>query len=207
MRTLKYLGAAAAVLLLAALALGWLLLRASLPRLDGALAESGLTGAVRITRDSRGVPTIEATDRADLAYASGFVHAQDRYFQMDLSRRLAAGELAELFGGVALEQDRRARLFRFRTGAREGLAQAAPAERALLEAYARGVNAGLADLAGRPWEYWVLGAPPRPWLAEDTILIEPALWGDPQANGPRRRDLRQGVKPRPCRRPSGARRE
>ena len=196
MRTLKYLGAAAAVLLLAALALGWLLLRASLPRLDGALAASGLTGAVRITRDSRGVPTIEATDRADLAYATGFVHAQDRYFQMDLSRRLAAGELAELFGGVALEQDRRARLFRFRTVAREVLAQAAPAERALLEAYARGVNAGLADLAGRPWEYWVLGAPPLPWRPEDTILIEHAMWWDLQANGLRREILRQEINAR-----------
>ena len=196
MRTLKYLGAAAAVLLLAALALGWLLLRASLPRLDGALAASGLTGAVRITRDSRGVPTIEATDRADLAYATGFVHAQDRYFQMDLSRRLAAGELAELFGGVALEQDRRARLFRFRTVAREVLAQAAPAERALLEAYARGVNAGVADLAGRPWEYWVLGAPPLPWRPEDTILIEHAMWWDLQANGLRREILRQEINAR-----------
>ena len=196
MRTLKYLGAAATVLLLAALALGWLLLRASLPRLDGALAASGLTGAVRITRDSRGVPTIEATDRADLAYASGFVHAQDRYFQMDLSRRLAAGELAELFGGVALEQDRRARLFRFRTVAREVLAQAAPAERALLEAYARGVNAGVADLAGRPWEYWVLGAPPLPWRPEDTILIEHAMWWDLQANGLRREILRQEINAR-----------
>src|SRR5256714_116323 len=149
MRTLKYLGAAAAVLLVAALALGWLLLRASLPRLDGALAASGLTGAVRITRDSRGVPTIEATDRADLAYATGFLHAQDRYFQMDVSRRLAAGELAELFGSVALEQDRNARLFRFRSVAREVLAQAAATERAVLEAYARGVNAGLARLAVR----------------------------------------------------------
>src|SRR2546429_3199292 len=196
MRTLKYLGAAAAVLLLAALALGWLLLRASLPRLDGALAASGLTGAVRITRDSRGVPTIEATDRADLAYASGFVHAQDRYFQMDLSRRLAAGELAELFGGVALEQDRRARLFRVRTVAREVLAQAAPADPALLEAYARGVNAGDADLAGRPWEDWVLGAPPLPWRPEDTILIEHAMWWDLQANGLRREILRQEINAR-----------
>src|SRR5437868_4786278 len=88
MRTLKYTGAAAAVLLLAALALGIGLLRASLPRLDGARAEVGLTAAVRITRDSRGVPTIEAAGRLDLAYATGFVHAQDRYFQMDLSRRL-----------------------------------------------------------------------------------------------------------------------
>src|SRR2546430_10359680 len=154
MRTLKYTGAAAALLLLAALALGMGLLRASLPRLDGALAEVGLTSAVRIARDSRGVPTIEAADRPDLAYATGFVHAQDRYFQMDLSRRLAAGELAELFGTVALEQDRRARLFRFRAVAREVLAQAAPPERALPGAYARRGNARLADLARRPWGQW-----------------------------------------------------
>src|SRR2546423_379831 len=162
MRTLKYLGAAAAVLLLAALGLGWLLLRASLPRLDGALAEAGLTGAVRITRDSRGVPTIEASDRLDLAYATGFVHAQDRYFQMDLSRRLAAGELAELFGGAALEQDRRARLFRVRSVAREVLAQAAPAARALLEAYARGVDGGGAATGGGGGGAWAGGAPRRP---------------------------------------------
>ncbi len=57
---------------------------------------------MRITRDARGVPTIEALNRTDLAYATGFVHAQDRFFQMDLSRRLAAGELAELFGPVAV---------------------------------------------------------------------------------------------------------
>src|ERR1700716_4478996 len=114
MRTLKYIGAAAAVLLLAALALGIGLLRASLPRLDGASGAPGLTTAVRITRDSRGVPTIEAANRLDLAYATGFVHAQDRYFEMDLSRRLAAGGLAGLFGSLALEQDRPAPPFRFR---------------------------------------------------------------------------------------------
>src|SRR6266550_4317674 len=196
MRTLKYTGAAAALLLLAALALAMGLLRASLPRLDGALAEVGLTSAVRIARDSRGVPTIEAADRPDLAYATGFVHAQDRYFQMDLSRRLAAGELAELFGTVALEQDRRARLFRFRAVAREVIAQATAAERAVLEAYARGVNAGLADLAARPWEYWVLGQPPLPWRPEDTILIEHAMWWDLQANGLRREMLRQEINAR-----------
>src|SRR5256885_16173683 len=136
MRTLKYTGAAAALLLLAALALGMGLLRASLPRLDGALAEVGLTSAVRIARDSRGVPTIQAADRPDLAYATGFVHAQDRYFQMDLSRRLAAGELAVLFGGVALEQDPRPRLFRFRTDALDVAAQEGPAHPPLLGAFA-----------------------------------------------------------------------
>src|SRR6266404_5872409 len=183
MRTLKYIGAAAGVLLLAALTLAIGLLRASLPRLEGASGEPGLTSVVRITRDSRGVPTIEAANRLDLAYATGFVHAQDRYFEMDLSRRLAAGELAELFGKVALEQDRKARLFRFRSVAREVIAQATAAERAVIEAYARGVNAGLAGLAGRPWEYWVLGQPPLPWRPEDTVLVEHAMWWDLQANG------------------------
>src|SRR3989475_10738098 len=147
MRTLKYTGAAAAVLLLAALALGWLLLRASLPRLDGTLAEAGLASAVRIARDSRGVPTIEAADRLDLAYATGFVHAQDRYFQMDLSRRLAAGELAELFGPNALAQDRKVRVFRFRALARQVLAGVTPVQRAAVEAYAHGVHAGLRELS------------------------------------------------------------
>ena len=196
MRTLKYIGAAAAVLLLAALTLGIGLLRASLPRLEGARGEPGLTSVVRITRDSRGVPTIEAANRLDLAYATGFVHAQDRYFEMDLSRRLAAGELAELFGKVALEQDRKARLFRFRSVAREVIAQATAAERAVMEAYARGVNAGLAGLAGRPWEYWVLGQPPVPWRPEDTVLVEHAMWWDLQANGLRREILRQEINAR-----------
>ena len=196
MRTLKYIGAAAAVLLLAALSLGIGLLRASLPRLEGASGAPGLTSVVRITRDSRGVPTIEAANRLDLAYATGFVHAQDRYFEMDLSRRLAAGELAELFGKVALEQDRKARLFRFRSVAREVIAQAAAAERAVIEAYARGVNAGLAGLAGRPWEYWVLGQPPVLWRPEDTVLVEHAMWWDLQANGLRREILRQEINAR-----------
>ena len=67
-----------------------------------------IVAPVSIDRDSLGVPTLEAANRVDLAFATGFVHAQDRFFQMDLSRRLAAGELAELFGEVALEQDRHA---------------------------------------------------------------------------------------------------
>src|SRR5438477_1273795 len=127
MRTLKYVGAAVAVLVLAALATTYGVLRGSLARLDGKLRVAGLAAAVRIERDSRGVPTIEAANRLDLAFATGFVHAQDRFFQMDLSRRLAAGELAELFGPNALAQDRKVRVFRFRALAREVLAGATPA--------------------------------------------------------------------------------
>src|SRR5580698_106732 len=143
MRALKYTGALFALLLLAAVLGAYLCLRGSLPRLDGELRGAGLAAPVTVTRDARGVPTLTAASRADLAWATGFVHAQDRFFEMDLSRRLAAGELAELFGTVALDEDRKLRLFRFRHVAREVLAQADPQDRALLEAYARGVNAGL----------------------------------------------------------------
>ncbi|HEX8783383.1 MAG TPA: penicillin acylase family protein, partial [Steroidobacteraceae bacterium] len=160
MRTLKLIGAAAAVLVLAALGTVYGLLRASLPQLDGRVHLPGLNAPVSIARDALGVPTIEARDRADLAYATGFVHGQDRFFQMDLARRLAAGELSELFGPVAVDQDRKTRLFRFRTVARAVVAAATPAQRAVVEAYARGVNAGLASLGARPWEYWVLGQAP-----------------------------------------------
>jgi penicillin amidase len=193
MRMLKYLGAAGAILILAALVGVNVLLRGSLPRLEGREVQPQLGAAVRITRDARGVPTIEAASRDDLAWATGFVHAQDRFFEMDLSRRLAGGELSELFGKVALDQDRRARMFRFRSVAREVLAQATPEQRALLEAYTQGVNAGLADLSARPWEYWLLGQQPAPWRPEDGILVVYAMWWDLQVSGFRREIQRREI--------------
>src|SRR6516225_742924 len=195
MRTLKLIGAAAAVLMLAALGAVYGLLRASLAQLDGRL-HANVSAPVHIARDARGVPTIEAADRLDLAYASGFVHAQDRFFQMDLARRLAAGELAELFGAVAIDHDRETRRFRFRAVAREVVAEATPAQRAVLEAYARGVNAGIASLGARPWEYWVLGQVPVPWRGEDSVLVEHAMWWDLQVNGLQRERLRQEINAR-----------
>jgi penicillin amidase len=189
----KYTGVGCVLLALAALLIGYGGLRASLPDLQGTLREPGLAAPVSITRDALGVPTITAADRADLAFATGFVHAQDRYFQMDLSRRLAAGELAELFGSVALAQDRNARLFRFRSLARTVIAQATPGQRALVAAYTRGVNAGLARLSSRPWEYWLLRQRPAVWAPEDTVLVEYAMWWDLQANGLRREILRREI--------------
>jgi penicillin G amidase len=196
MRKLGYVCAAVAVLLLAALALAYGVLRASLPPLDGTLHVRGLGAPVSITRDARGVPTITAANRIDLAFATGFAHAQDRFFEMDLSRRLAAGELAELFGPVALDEDRKLRLFTFRRVAREVLTAADPYDRALLTAYARGVNAGLDTLGSRPWEYWLLGAPPAAWRPEDSVLVVYAMWWDLQANGFRREIQRQAVNAR-----------
>ncbi len=172
------------------------MLLASLPRLDGEHRAAGLSAPVRIARDARGVPTIEAANRVDLAYGTGFAHAQDRFFQMDLSRRLAAGELAELFGPAALDQDRNTRLFRLRSVARAVLAQATQPQRALLEAYARGVNDGLDALSSRPWEYWVLRGKPAAWRAEDTVLVEYAMWWDLQSRDLGYERLRQEVNAR-----------
>lgn len=146
-------------------------LRASLPQLDGTRTVAGLSTPVAITRDDLGVPTVRAASRADVARALGFLHAQDRWFQMDLLRRRAAGELAELFGPVALPLDRHTRPHRFRALAQTVLARLPPDDRALLEAYAAGANAGRAALRQKPFEYLLLRAEPKPWLPEDSLLI------------------------------------
>ena len=197
MRWLKYIGVVVILIAIGALVVVQGLLRSALPQLDGEVRHSSsLSAPLRIARDARGVPTIDAANRLDLAYATGFVHAQDRFFQMDLSRRLAVGELSELFGAVALGQDKKTRLFRFRSVAHEVVAAAPAAQRALLDAYTRGVNAGLQQLSGRPWEYWLLGEAPLPWRAEDTVLVDYAMWWDLQANGLRREILRRELNAR-----------
>lgn len=196
MRLKHYIIVAIAVLVLLPLAIVHGALRASLPKLDGTVSAKGLTAPVKIERDRLGVPTLTAANRVDLAYATGFVHGQDRFFEMDLSRRLAAGELSELFGAVAVEQDKQTRVFHFRKVARAVIEAAPPEQRAVLEAYARGVNGGLSELRSRPWEYWVLGAPPVEWRPEDTILVEHSMWWDLQANGLQRELLRREINAR-----------
>ncbi len=171
MRVLKKLLIISVPLVLVGIVAAWLALRASLPSLDGVAILPGLDAEVSIERDSIGVVTLRGGSRLDLARATGYVHAQDRFFQMDLARRRAAGELAALFGPVALEVDRSNRLHRFRHRARIVLAAAVPADRALLAAYAEGVNAGLESLGARPWEYLLLRANPAPWRAEDSLLV------------------------------------
>ena len=145
-------------------------LRASLPRLDGELALGGPSAPIRIDRDGLGVPTLRAANREDVAFGTGFVHAQDRFFQMDLNRRSAAGELAELFGPPLLPDDRRVRPHQLRQVARRALAAADPVERRLIGAYTAGVNAGLASLGEKPFEYLALRTDPVPWRPEDTLL-------------------------------------
>ncbi|HEY7190369.1 MAG TPA: penicillin acylase family protein [Vicinamibacterales bacterium] len=146
-------------------------LRASMPVLDASAQLKGLSAPVLVTRDGLGIPTIRGASRDDVARATGFLHAQDRFFQMDLARRRAAGELSALVGSRALAIDREIRVHRFRAEARKAITSLQPAERSLLDAYTAGVNAGLASLGSTPFEYMLLRQQPRPWLAEDSLLV------------------------------------
>lgn len=151
-------------------------LTGSLPMLDGSQTLDGLGEAVIVTRDGFGIPTIAAQSRTDAARALGFLHAQDRFFQMDLQRRQAAGELSALVGARALPADRPMRVHRFRHIAQQALARTAPEYRAILEAYSAGVNAGLSALAHPPFEYLLLRHTPSPWMPEDSILTILAMF-------------------------------
>ncbi|HEY0511813.1 MAG TPA: penicillin acylase family protein [Thermoanaerobaculia bacterium] len=167
-------------------------LRASLPQLDGERRIAGLSAPVEIERDGLGVPTIHAANREDSARAMGFLHAQDRFFQMDLLRRQAAGELAEIIGPAVVKTDRQHRVHRFRERARQVLAMSSPEDRALLAAYAEGVNAGLHALDGKPFEYLMLRADPAPWRPEDSILAVYAMFFELN-DGTGRRESALGV--------------
>ena len=170
----------AVVLVVAAVVGGYMFMRGSLPALDGSIAAAGLRAPVTVTRDAVGVPTIRGSDRGDVAWATGFVHAQERFFQMDLLRRSASGELAALLGKALLPVDRDRRIHRFAARAGVALAALPEAERAVIERYVAGVNAGLGALAARPFEYAVLRQAPRPWRAEDTLLVTWAMYFDLQ---------------------------
>jgi penicillin G amidase len=145
--------------------------RASIARYDGSVALLGLESRATVERDGLGVPTVRGTSLEDVVRATGFVHAQERFFQMDLMRRQSAGELAALLGPSAARGDRTARLHRFRFRAHNAV-EALPAPRhALLSAYSAGVNAGLRDLGHAPPEYMLLRAAPEPWSPEDSFLV------------------------------------
>ena len=150
--------------------------RASLPLLDGTSTVAGLEASVRVDRDALGVPSIAGESREDVARALGFVHAQDRFFQMDLQRRQPAGELSALVGPRALVVDEEERIHRQRDVAHRAFERTAPAYRRILQAYAEGVNAGLSALGAVPPEYLVLRATPEPWQPEDSILTVLAMF-------------------------------
>jgi penicillin G amidase len=169
-------GTAAVALAVVVGLLTWL--HGSLPPLDGADSLDGLRGEVTLERDVRGRATVRASSRDDLAFGLGYLHGQDRFFQMDLLRRIGSGTLAELIGPAGIGADQGARRHDL-AGTAEGAHAVADArEQALLEAYARGVNAGLASLKTRPWEYLLLRQTPMPWRAVDSFHVVLAMFRD-----------------------------
>jgi penicillin amidase len=146
--------------------------RAALPALDGAETVAGISSPVTLLRDDHGVPHIVAHNIEDLVFAQGYATAQDRLWQMDMSRRMAAGELAEILGPSALTHDRQQRILGTRRMAERATAALPPGERAFYEAYARGVNAWMQQVRHHlPIEFRVLLYEPKPWRIQDSLLV------------------------------------
>ncbi len=148
-----------------------------LPAWDGDVAVAGLDGPVEILRDTNGLAYINASTRRDAIFAQGFVHAQDRFWQMAVTRQTMAGRLAEWMGRPALDSDRYMRHFAGENMARRLWAQFPEEERGLLKAYAAGVNAWLDSPAyRRPPEMVILHVQPERWRPEDVFLIWHGLY-------------------------------
>jgi penicillin amidase len=140
---------------------------------ESSVSLKGLRERVTVRRDERGIPYIEAATDADLYFAQGYVVASDRLWQMDLARRTARGELSEIFGTLALSQDKIHRTYNFAGVAEAEVARLPADERALLESYAQGVNAFIDSLDARtlPPEFQILQYRPRPWTPADSVLL------------------------------------
>lgn len=165
--------------LLASAALAaYLTLRGSLPRYQGRQPLPGLAATAQVERDALGTVTVTAANRTDAMRALGFVHAQERFFEMDLMRRAAAGELSELIGAATLPIDRRNRAHRFRARAHAFAARLRADQRRDAQAYVDGVNSGLRALTVRPFPYLLLQQAPQPWRIEDIALVIDAMFLD-----------------------------
>jgi penicillin amidase len=169
-QTLIRLAFAFLVVIVLAAAAGYFHLRRSLPQEEGSLRLAGLGKPVEVLRDAYGVPHIYAQGLEDAARALGYVHAQDRLWQMEVNRRTAAGRLSEIFGAGGLQADRFLRTLGVRRAAEANLAALNEETRRLLDAYAQGVNAFLDSDPVLPPEFWITGAPrPEPWTPADSL--------------------------------------
>lgn len=160
-------------------------LRSASPKLDGEITLPGLHANVEVWRDALGIPYIFAEDAHDLHFAQGFLHAQDRLWQMELVRRVTQGRLAEALGPDLIESDRFLRTLGLWRAAGDQEASMPPEALATLEAYAAGVNAYLQSKRGAlPPEFLALGIEPEPWTVRHSLSIEKimawdlALYGD-----------------------------
>src|SRR5437763_14909558 len=172
---LRFLLAFGTVLVLALVAVALLIYsigRSELPQVDGTLAVAGLSAPVSVVRDKLGVPHIRAASYDDLLFAQGFVTAQDRLWEMDISRRYAAGTLAEILGPKLLRHERQQRYLQIPDACERAASKLEPQQRHYLEMYARGVNALIERSREHlPLEFRILRYSPAPWRAEDSLLI------------------------------------
>jgi penicillin amidase len=150
-------------------AAGYAYLRQSLPQSEGEIQLTGLDGPVDILREANGIPHIFASSIADAHFALGFVHAQDRLWQMEIDRRIASGRLAEALGPAALEADRLFRTLGVHRVASANFTHYDDESKRLLEAYSKGVNAFLATDPVLPPEFWIFGIRPEAWTPVDSI--------------------------------------
>src|SRR5271169_80884 len=146
--------------------------RAALPQEDGVIHLAGLSQPVVVSRDSLGVPTITAANLNDLFFAQGYVTAQERLWQMDMTRRFASGDLAVILGPDFVATDSEQRILGLRQAAETASAILEPAQRAHLQAYADGVNAYIAQhVKTLPLEFRFLVYAPHVWTVEDSLLV------------------------------------
>jgi penicillin amidase len=172
LRIVLWLSAAILAVLAGAVAYAYFVAHSALPQLDGKLQIHGLSAPVMITRDSHGVPAIEAANLDDLFFAQGYVTAQDRLWQMDVMRRFASGELSEILGEDLLKVDREQRILGLRAAAKKNIEMATPRDHTFFEDYARGVNAFITAHGDRlPIEFRILRYTPKPWQPEDSVVI------------------------------------
>lgn len=181
MKIIKNMLAVFVLLLALGAAAGYWMVHQSLPQYQGQLT-AAVGQQVVSSRDAQGYLSIRAQNRGDAAFALGFAHAQERFFQMDLLRRNSAGELAELFGAAALDFDKKQRMHRFRDRADAILRELPKQQRDMLERYAAGANAGLQQLGLPPFEYLLLTQQPRPWQAADSLLVSYSMFLDLQGS-------------------------
>jgi penicillin G amidase len=163
-----------AVALLFALAAGviWWFVYRPLPRLDGSIPLNGLQKDVIVERDGWGVPHIRATTVEDMAEAQGYVMAQDRLWQMDLLRRVARGQLSEILGPATISIDKQFRTLGFGRAAERDVSLLEPAQRNIMDAYARGINLFIEQHSNKlPLEFTLLKYRPQPWQTTDSLVI------------------------------------
>ena len=146
-------------------------LKAGIPQLTGTLRLTGLDAPVEVFRDAYGIPHVRAAGERDAFFAQGFVTAQDRLWQMEYDRRRGAGRWAEAVGPPALEQDKLMRRFRLEASARADYQAVADHTRAMLDAYAEGVNSFIEDSDALPVEYRITGLEPEPWQPWDGLIV------------------------------------